>query len=104
MEHGYHDIGGETAGPVEQAEPAWPFWAKQSEAIRTILGDGTRRLVSLDELRRGVENVGPAEYERLSFYERRLVSMIGILEEKGVVTRAEVEARAAEIRRARAAS
>lgn len=89
---GYHDIGGDPAGPVPRMELEWRDWEKRVEAIRNLLGDSTRRLVSLDEMRRGFESFGVEKYKVLSFYRRRLEAMIDILEEKGVLTRAEVEA------------
>lgn len=89
---GYHDIGGDPAGPVPRMELEWQDWEKRVEAIRNLLGDSTRRLVSLDEMRRGFESFGVEKYRALSFYRRRLEAMIDILEEKGVLTRAELEA------------
>ena len=43
-------------------------------------------------MRRGFESFGPEKYRSLSFYRRRLEAMIDILEEKGVLTRAELTA------------
>jgi hypothetical protein len=70
----------------------WLDWEKRVEAIRNLLGDSTRRVISLDEMRRGFESFGPEKYRTLSFYRRRLEAMIDILEEKGVLTRAELAA------------
>lgn len=89
---GYHDIGGDPAGPVPRLELDWLDWEKRVEAIRNLLGDGTRRVISLDEMRRGFESFGVEKYRALSFYRRRLEAMIDILEEKGVLTRAEIDA------------
>ena len=66
-------------------------WEKQVEAIRALLGDGTRRIVSLDEMRRGFESFGEEKYDRLSFYRRRLEAMTDILIEKGVIAPEELE-------------
>lgn len=95
---GYHDIGGDAAGAIPQVDLPWQHWEKQVEAVRGLLGDGTRRIVSLDEVRRGFESFGLGKYNRYSFYRRRLEAMIDILVEKGVVTRAELEAAEAEAR------
>jgi hypothetical protein len=89
---GYHDIGGNPAGPVPKDELPWLHWEKQVEAVRNLLGDGTRRIISLDELRRGFESFGIEKYSSLSFYRRRAEAMIDILIEKEVITRAEIEA------------
>ncbi|GLK81666.1 SH3-like domain-containing protein [Methylopila turkensis] len=98
MTRGYHDIGGDPAGAVPIVELPWLHWEKQVEAIRNLLGDGTRRMMSLDELRRGFESFGEDKYKALSFYRRRLEAMIDILVEKEVFTREELEAAVAETR------
>ena len=88
----YHDVGGTLSGPIPRTELPWLDWEKRVEAIRNLLGDSTRRVVSLDEMRRGFESFGPEKYRALSFYRRRLEAMIDILEEKGVLSRAELAA------------
>jgi len=85
---GYHDIGGDSAGNIPKVELPWMHWEKQTEAVRNLLGDGTRRIISLDEMRRGFENFGAEKYRSLSFYRRRLEAMIDILIEKEVISEA----------------
>lgn len=97
---GYHDIGGKSAGEIPKIDLPWMHWEKQTEAVRDLLGDGTRRLVALDEMRRGFESFGLEKYSRYSFYRRRLEAMIDILIEKGVITREELNS---EINQRRAA-
>lgn len=87
----YHDIGGKPAGAIPREELPWMPWEKQVEATRDLLGDGTRRIISLDEMRRGFESFGAAKYSKYSFYRRRLEAMIDILIEKGVISEAEIE-------------
>lgn len=89
---GYHDIGGDKAGAVPQKELPWVHWEKQVEAIRNLLGDGTRRIIALDEMRRGFESFGEDKYKALSFYRRRLEAMTDILVEKDIITLAELDA------------
>lgn len=89
---GYHDVGGDQAGEIPKTELPWLHWEKQVEAIRGLLGDGTRRIVSLDEVRRGFESFGLEKYNTLSFYRRRLEAMTDILVEKGIVSRDELTA------------
>lgn len=88
---GYHDIGGNDAGAIPIVELPWLHWEKQVEAIRNLLGDGTRRMMSLDELRRGFESFGEDKYKALSFYRRRLEAMIDILIEKGVFSHEDLD-------------
>lgn len=89
---GYHDVGGDPAGAIPKIDLPWLHWEKQVEAIRGLLGDGTRRIVSLDEVRRGFESFGVDKYNALSFYRRRLEAMTDILIEKGIVSRTELDA------------
>jgi hypothetical protein len=98
MTRGYHDIGGDAAGPIPIVELPWLHWEKQVEAIRNLLGDGTRRMMSLDELRRGFESFGEDKYKALSFYRRRIEAMIDVLIEKEVFTREELDAATADAR------
>lgn len=88
---GYHDIGGDEAGTIPKVELPFLHWEKQTEAIRNLLGDGTRRIVSLDEMRRGFESFGEERYKKYSFYRRRLEAMIDILVDKGVIGQDELD-------------
>ena len=88
---GYHDIGGDAAGAIPRQELPWMHWEKQTEAIRNLLGDGTRRVISLDEMRRGFESFGDEKYRSLSFYRRRLEAMIDVLVEKQIITPGELD-------------
>lgn len=96
---GYHDIGGLPAGAIPRVELPFQHWEKQAEAIRNLLGDGSRRLVSLDEIRHGFESFGLEKYQAYSFYRRRLEAMIDTLESKGLLTREEFEHELAEVQR-----
>lgn len=88
---GYHDIGGDKAGSIPRVELPWLHWEKQVEAIRNLLGDGTRRIISLDEMRRGFESFGEDKYKALSFYRRRLEAMTDILIEKEIISQEELD-------------
>ena len=97
---GYHDIGGEPAGPIEKRETVAADWAILSEALRNAVHRRHGNL-TLDELRRTFETMGKDLYGHLGFYERRAEALARMLEEKGVLTRAEITARMEEIARAR---
>ncbi len=94
---GYHDIGGQQAGLISRVELPFQHWEKQSEAIRNLLGDSTRRVVSLDEIRLGFESFGLDKYQAYSFYRRRLEAMLDTLEKKGLLTRQEFELELADV-------
>ena len=82
----HHDMGGLEAGPVEPVEHDHAMWEKRIDAIRALLCDGKRRLMTVDELRRGIEDLGAKAYDEMSYYERWAASTTAILIEKGVIT------------------
>ena len=82
----HHDMGGLAAGPVERSEHDLGPLEKRVDAIMRLLSDNSRRVLTVDELRRGIENLGPGVYDELSYYERWLSSITNVLIEKGVIT------------------
>jgi hypothetical protein len=60
------------------------------DAIRQILGG--KKIMSVDELRRGIEALPEADYLRLSYYQRWLCAITTILLEKGVIAPDELQA------------
>jgi nitrile hydratase subunit beta len=53
------------------------------DALRQILA--RKGLMTVDELRRGIESIPEDEYLALTYYERWLRSITGLMLEKGVV-------------------
>jgi hypothetical protein len=92
---GYHDMGGEPAGPVERHEHDPALWEKRIDALYLLLA--RKGLVKVDELRRGIETLGADAYERMSYYERWIASVTNALLQKGVITVDELGRRMAEV-------
>ena len=89
-----HDRGGlPTDEPIDRAEHEWADWEHVTNALVGVL----RRhgLINVDELRRGIEAMAPAEYESASYYERWSASIETLLVEKGILSQAEIDAAAA---------
>ncbi len=82
----HHDMGGLDAGPVDRDEHDLGPWEQRVDAILRLLADKKRKLLTVDELRRGVEDLGPGAYDTLTYYERWIASITNILIEKGVIT------------------
>lgn len=55
------------------------------------------RIVKDGELRRAIETMSLVEYEAAGYYERWVVATEKLLVEKGVLTRAEIDAKVAEL-------
>jgi hypothetical protein len=91
----HHDLGGLPAGPVDLGEHAHAPWEKRTHAMLWLL---TRRgVMTVDELRRGIESLGSAEYDRLGYYERWITSITQTLQQKGILTTDELGRKLAEI-------
>jgi nitrile hydratase len=93
--NGGHDLGGmQGFGPVEieQDEPAFHHdWERRAFAI--TLAAGYVGGWNIDQSRHAREQQPPAEYLATSYYEHWLYGLERLLDERGLVTRAEREAR-----------
>jgi nitrile hydratase len=87
-----HDRGGwATDDAIDRTEHELSDWELLTDALMGALGG--QGLLNVDELRRGIESMPPADYERASYYERWLYSIETILTEKGVLAPGELDAR-----------
>lgn len=98
----FHDLGGHEAGPIDRHEHAATFFEKRVDAMLMLLTDVRRRLIRVDEHRRTMEQFGEDFYWRISYYERWLHSITSLMIEKGILSRTEIDAKIAEIKRRRA--
>ena|SRR5436305_14630832 len=89
-----HDRGGRPAEqPIDRSEHELEDWEVLTDALASALMG--RRVIGVDELRRGIESMPAAEYERATYYERWLYSLELLLREKGVLEAGEVDQRVA---------
>lgn len=98
----HHDMGGLDAGPIDREEHAHAPWEKKVDALLRLLL--AKKLMTLDELRRGIEEIGPDAYDRLSYFERWVTSIGNVLLEKRLVTVAELGRAMEEVRDAASAA
>jgi hypothetical protein len=94
---GVHDLGGLPAGPVDKSDDRRAPWEKRVHALMLLLSDPRRRVMTVDELRRGIEALGAAEYDRFSYYERWITSITNTLLQRGAFTTDELGRKLAEI-------
>lgn len=92
IERGHHDIGGLPAGPVERTEHDYAEWERRVDALMALLTGvkGGRRLMTVDELRKNIEAIGPDAYDRMSYYERWITSITQTMIQRGVITTEEL--------------
>ena len=89
----HHDMGGVGKFMCEPVDPdphALTEFDRRVDAIRGILG--AKKVMSVDELRRGIEAIPEAEYQALSYYQRWIRSIADNLMARGVITEAELRA------------
>lgn len=89
----HHDLGGVSkfmCDAVEIEPHALTDFDKEVDAMRQVLG--TKKFMSTDELRRGIEAIPEPDYLRLSYYRRWVRSMTYTLLRKGIITEDEVRA------------
>jgi hypothetical protein len=93
----HHDMGGLPAGPVTPTEHDYALWEKRVDALMVLLS-GARQM-TVDELRRNIESIGPDAYDRMSYYERWIHSITQTLIQRGVLTIDELGRKMAEVER-----
>ena len=93
----HHDMGGQQAGSIDESEHSHPDWEKRVDALMMLLSNNKRRIIAVDELRRGIESLGAEKYTKLTYYERWVSSITQNLIEKGIITTAELGSKMAEV-------
>jgi hypothetical protein len=83
---GHHDTGGRPAGAVEPIEHDYALWEKRVDALMVLLSHRDRRLLTVDELRRNIESLGPESYETMTYYERWIYAITQTLIQRGVIS------------------
>ncbi len=89
-----NDIGGSKDEafmvPIDPTDVERQYWERYTDVLRTAVGED---VCTVDEMRRGMEELDPTLYGRLAFFERRIESVSNILVEKGIVDRDRLNAR-----------
>ena len=88
-----HDMGGRPNDqPIDMSERPRMEWESRAHALVDVLCE--KRVITSDELRRGIETLSTQDYQRLSYYERWSASLELLLVEKGLLNAEEVAERA----------
>jgi hypothetical protein len=91
----HHDLGGDPGEPMDlSVHPAEP-WAKLITATMGALR--SRGYLTIDEMRRSIEDLPPEVYDQ-AYFVRWAEALTNLLDEKGLVPRAEVTARMDQLR------
>jgi hypothetical protein len=90
----HHDMGGVEkyiCEPVDITPHALDAFDKQVDALRQVLS--AKGLLSVDELRRGIEAIPEPTYHSLSYYQKWIRSITDTLLRRGVLEEDELRAR-----------
>lgn len=93
-----NDVGGLPAGAIGPRRHEPEPWELLITALVSTVGPSKAKINTIDEFRRAREDLEPDFYNSLTYFEMWTHGFIKLMEEKGILTRAEVEARASEIR------
>jgi len=99
IERSHHDMGGLPAGKVELTEHEHAEWEWRVDALMVLLTGvkGGKRLMTVDELRKNIEALGPDAYDRMRYYERWVTSITQTMIQRGVITTEELGRKMADI-------
>jgi hypothetical protein len=79
-------MGGLPAQPVAASEHDYAPWEKRVDALLVLLANRQPQLMTVDELRKNIESLGPEVYEKLGYYERWIHSIAHTLIQRGVIS------------------
>jgi hypothetical protein len=88
IERSHHDMGGLPAGKVEPSEHDYAEWERRVDALMMLLTGvvGGKPRMTVDELRKNIEAIGPEAYDRMTYYERWIVSVTQTMLQRGLIT------------------
>ena len=93
----HHDVGGLPGTAVEVTEHDYALWEKRVDAILVLLSN--KGLMTVDEMRRNIETLGPDAYDRMTYYERWIHAAAQTMIQRGVVTVDELGRKIVEVKR-----
>ncbi len=88
-----HDLGGASkfmCDPVDTEPHGLTAFDREVDALRQMLA--AKKLMTVDEMRRGIEAIPEADYLRMSYYQKWIRSIADNMIRSGVLTEAELAA------------
>ena len=86
---GNHDMGGLDAGKIKKEDKDYALWEKRVDAMMMLLTNDLE-LMTVDQLRKGIEALPPSAYDQMTYYERWIASITSSLVESGVISSEEL--------------
>jgi hypothetical protein len=101
IERSHHDMGGLPAGKVEPTEHDYPEWERRVDAMVQLLRLGGK--ITVDELRKNIEQLPPEAYDKLSYYDKWIASLTQTLIQRGLISTEELGRKMEEVAKRAAA-
>ena len=81
-------MGGLPAGKVRKTEHAYDDWELRVDAMMMLLTGvtGMKKRMTVDELRKNIEALAPADYDKMGYYDRWVISLAQTMIQRGVFT------------------
>ena len=89
---GNHDMGGLVAGEINKNEHDYALWEKRVDALMMLLTNDLQ-IMTVDQLRKGIEALPPTAYDQMTYYERWISSITNGLVESGVISPEELRSK-----------
>src|SRR4051794_4032955 len=89
------DLGGLPAGPFVPTDHVLLPWEKRTHALLDVLH--RKKILHMEEKRRGVEELGRDTYDKLSYYEKWILAACNLLLAKGLITPEEIRHKLVEV-------
>ena len=89
---GNHDMGGQPAGVVNKEEHDYALWEKRVDALMVLLTNDLK-LMTVDQLRKGIEALPPTAYDGMTYYERWMASITNSLLDSNIISPEELRVR-----------
>lgn len=99
-----HDVGGLDFGPIDRTEHDLALWEKRVDAMLVLLVGPKKAAFKIDAMRRVIEDYGQQQYDATAYYEKWIRAIRNLLIEQEILTKAEIEAKVAEVEQAMRAS
>lgn len=97
-----HDIGGLDLGPIDRHEHDLKLWEKRTDAMLMLLTGPKTGAFKIDALRRTIEDYAQQDYDTIDYYDKWIKAVRNLVVEQEILTRAEVDARVAQLAKAHA--
>jgi uncharacterized Zn finger protein len=94
IQRGHHDMGGLPAGRVEPTEHDYAEWERRVDAMSWLM---RAHGITVDERRRHIEQLPPDDYDRMSYYERWVISLAQAVLQRGLITTEELARKMVEV-------